>query len=178
MRLTLSALGVFAGLVAEVAACTRTVDGTVLVLGRTTAEAEMAAAGLKGYGIAYETVAVPQTGFQLPQLNSSAELGNYGGIVMLSEVSYQYSDGWHSAITTAQFDTIYTYQVDFGVRMVRLDVFPTAEFGKSASMWLGEGGGILGRFIYFSSADSLTVKQARSWRAAMGAAARESISLY
>ncbi|MBE3046913.1 hypothetical protein IMZ48_31165, partial [Candidatus Bathyarchaeota archaeon] len=70
MRVPVRALSAVAGLMAGVAACTRTVDGTVLVLGRTTADADMAAAGLKGYGIAYEAVAVPQSGFELPALNS------------------------------------------------------------------------------------------------------------
>lgn len=131
MRFTRRALGALALLQAvTVSACTRTVDGTVLVLGRTEADAKMAAAGLDGYGIKYETVAVPQGGFSLPQLNSTAEKGNYGGIVMLSEVSYEYTDGWKSAVTKEQFDEIYAYQKDFGVRMVRLDVFPNGEFGK------------------------------------------------
>lgn len=134
MRFTRRALGALALLQAvTVSACTRTVDGTVLVLGRTEADAKMAAAGLDGYGIKYETVAVPQGGFSLPQLNSTAEKGNYGGIVMLSEVSYEYTDGWKSAVTKEQFDEIYAYQKDFGVRMVRLDVFPNGEFGAQAT---------------------------------------------
>lgn len=131
MRTTFRILGALAGLLVEVAICDYTVDGTILVLGRTTADAEMAAAGLKGYGIAYETAEVPQTGFELPNLNSSADHGNYGGIVLLSEVSYEFEDGWRSAITEEQFDALYKYQVDFGVRMVRLDVYPSSEFGKS-----------------------------------------------
>lgn len=131
MRFARRILGALAAFQAvTVSACTRTIDGTVLVLGRTEADAKMAAAGLEGYGIKYETVAVPQGGFSLPQLNSTNEKGNYGGIVMLSEVSYEYEDGWKSAITEEQFDEIYAYQKDFGVRMVRLDVFPNANFGK------------------------------------------------
>lgn len=132
MRCGLRAFGaaIVALQAAVVGACTRTVDGTILVLGRTTADAHMAAAGLEGYGIAYEAVEVPQAGIDLPQLNSSSEHGNYGGIVILSEVSYQYDTSWRSAITPEQFKEIFTYQVDFGVRMVRLDVFPSSEFGK------------------------------------------------
>lgn len=130
MRLPLRALGALAGLMVQVAFCDHTVDGTILVLGRTTADAEMAAAGLKGYGIAYEAVAVPQTGVELPSLNSSSDHGNYGGIVILSEVSYEFEGGWRSAITDEQFDELFKYQLDFGVRMVRLDVFPSSEFGK------------------------------------------------
>ena len=115
MRFTRRALGALALLQAvTVSACTRTVDGTVLVLGRTTADAKMAALGLDAYGIAYETVEVPQGGVSLPQLNSTAEKGNYGGILMLSEVSYEYEDGWRSAVTKEQFDEIYAYQKDLG----------------------------------------------------------------
>ncbi|SPO01410.1 related to extracellular serine-rich protein [Cephalotrichum gorgonifer] len=135
MRFSLRALGALGSLVAlcapTVNACIRTVDGKILVLARTAGEAKMAAAGLEGYGITYEAVGVPQEGFTLPQLNSSASLGNYGGIVILSEVSYQYSDGWRSALTETQLQTLYTYQTDFGVRMVRLDVYPTAAFGAT-----------------------------------------------
>lgn len=143
MRLPIRALSALTGLMAGVAACTRTVDGTVLVLGRTTADAEMAAAGLRGYGIAYEAVAVPQTGFELPALNASAEQGNYGGIVLLSDVSYEFEDGWRSAVTKEQFDALFAYQVDFGVRMVRLDVFPSSEFGKSVRCAICIAGGSL-----------------------------------
>lgn len=139
MRLPLRALGALVGLMVEAATCDHTVDGTILVLGRTTADAEMAAAGLKGYGIAYEAVAVPQAGFELPSLSSSSDHGNYGGIVLLSEVSYEFEDGWRSAITDEQFDVLFEYQVDFGVRMVRLDVFPSSEFGKSAVYAMLEG---------------------------------------
>lgn len=144
MRLPLRILGALAGLVVEVATSDLTVDGTILVLGRTSADAEMAAAGLKGYGIAYEAVAVPQAGIELPSLNSSSDHGNYGGVVLLSEVSYEFEDGWRSAITGEQFQALFKYQVDFGVRMVRLDVYPSSEFGKfyiyicsaGADLWL------------------------------------------
>ena len=132
MRLPFRSLSALAGLMVSVADSARTVDGTILVLGRTAADAEMVASGLRGYGIAYETVAVPQNGFELPKLNSSDEQGNYGGIVILSDVSYQYGDEWRSAITDAQFDDLFKYQLGFGVRMVRLDVFPSSDFGKIA----------------------------------------------
>lgn len=154
MRLPFRTFGALAGLMVEVATCDHTVDGTILVLGRTTADAEIAAAGLKGYGIAYEAVAVPQTGIELPSLNSSSDHGNYGGIVLLSEVSYEFEDGWRSAITEEQFDALFKYQVDFGVRMVRLDAFPSSEFGKS--VLYAVLGQLVVLFIYLASADSLT----------------------
>jgi hypothetical protein len=74
---------------------------------------------------------VPQSGATLPVLNSSATVGNYGGIVMLSDVSYEYSAGsFRSGLTDAQWQQMYQYQRDFKVRMVRLDVYPAIQFGK------------------------------------------------
>ena len=108
-----------------------TVSSTILIIARdTTAATNGAALGLQGYGIPYEIVTVPQAGItNLPLLNSSATYGNYGGIVTISEVGYNYDDLYYSALTTEQWDELYDYQTSFGVRMVRLDVFPTTEFG-------------------------------------------------
>jgi hypothetical protein len=76
-------------------------------------------------------VIVPQAGITLPVLGSSSKLGNYGTIVILSEVSYNCGSGlgFQSALSVAQWASLYQYQVDFGVRMVRLDVFPGPVFG-------------------------------------------------
>ncbi|KAH8802483.1 hypothetical protein F5884DRAFT_683853 [Xylogone sp. PMI_703] len=110
------------------------VKSTVLVIARDTASAYSGYSGLNGYGIPYETLIVPQAGVALPVLNSSVSIGNYGAIVVLSEVSYDYggTTGFQSALTAAQWATLYQYQVSFGVRMVRLDVFPGPDFGASA----------------------------------------------
>jgi len=107
------------------------VSNTILVFARDAASAASATSGLQGYGIPYQTVIVPQAGITLPALNSSASVGNYGGIIVLSEVAYDYSGSWNSAISAAQWDVIYKYQTDFGVRMVRLDVFPSTDLGTS-----------------------------------------------
>jgi hypothetical protein len=88
-----------------------------------------ATSGLNAYGIPYELVAVPQAGITLPVLNSSTTSGNYGGIIVLSEVSYDYSTGYASALTDDQWQDLYDYQTSFGVRMVRLDVYPDSDFG-------------------------------------------------
>src|SRR5262249_6687170 len=88
-----------------------------------------ATSGLKAYGIPYELVLVPQAGITLPTFSSSNTNGNYGGIIVLGEVGYSYSTGWSSALTAAQWHQLYSYQTSFGVRMVRLDVFATADFG-------------------------------------------------
>ena len=99
-----------------------TVDQTVLVLARSTTEAFSAYSGLAGYGIPYQVLVVPQSGVNIPTLNSSATHGLYAGIVVLSEVSYSYSaTNWSSAISPAQYNQLYAYQTAFGVRMVKLD---------------------------------------------------------
>jgi hypothetical protein len=110
-----------------------TVQSTVLIFARDTASSYSAYSGLNGYDIPYQVVIVPQGGITLPTLNSSSTSGNYGAIVVLSEVSYNYgATGFQSALTATQWATLYQYQVSFGVRMVRLDVFPSADSGTSA----------------------------------------------
>jgi len=111
-----------------------TISTTVLIIARDSTAAEnSAAAGLRGYGIPFEVLTVPQTGIaNLPVLNSSATHGNYGGIVLVSEVGYNYDASYYSALTRRQFNDLYAYQTTFGIRMVRLDVFPTADYGVTA----------------------------------------------
>lgn len=110
-----------------------TISTTVLIIARDSTAAEnSAAAGLRGYGIPFEVLTVPQAGIaNLPVLNSSTTHGNYGGIVMVSEVGYNYDTSYYSALTRRQWNDLYAYQNSFGIRMVRLDVFPTADFGVS-----------------------------------------------
>ncbi|KAI1002290.1 hypothetical protein K3495_g5910 [Podosphaera aphanis] len=110
------------------------VKSTILVLARNQASSYSAISGLNAYGIPHEVVIVPQAGITLPVLNSSATTGNYGAIFVLSDVSYDYGGtlGFRSALTPDQWTTLFNYQISFGVRLVRIDVFPTAEFGTSA----------------------------------------------
>jgi hypothetical protein len=108
-----------------------TVSSTILVVARDQTSAQNSAfLGLQGYGIPYEVLTVPQAGISnLPVLNSSADHGNYGGIVVVSEVGYNYDTQYYSALTRVQWNQLFNYQTQFGVRMVRLDVFPTSDFG-------------------------------------------------
>lgn len=73
---------------------------------------------------------VPQTGVTLPVLNISSA-GNYGAIVILLEVSYDYGGtlGFQSALNASQWAALYQYQISFGVKMVRLDVVLGPNFG-------------------------------------------------
>lgn len=126
-----SAVSALLALQAGIAAAAHSVSSTILVLARDTASATVATLGLQGYGIPYETLIVPMDGVTLPTLNTSTTLGRYGGILILSEVSYDYSTGFLSALTAAQWQQLYDYQTAFGVRMVRLDAYPSADMGKS-----------------------------------------------
>ena len=118
-----------AAFLAALVAAQNTVSNTILVFARDSASGYSATSGLNAYGIPYQIVIVPQAGITLPTLNSSNTNGNYGGIIVLSEVAYSYTTGWGSALTAAQWQQLYNYQTSFGVRMVRLDVFPTSDFG-------------------------------------------------
>lgn len=124
--------GVFAFTLAILASVANglSVSNTILVLARDSTSAYSATSGLQGHGIPYQTVIVPSTGITLPTLNSSLQSGNYGGIIVLSEVSYEYNGSWASAISATQWTQLYNYQTDFGVRMVRLDSYPGPDFGK------------------------------------------------
>lgn len=124
-------LGVLVALHTSVTWAAISVSSTILVFARDAASSTSATSGLQGYGIPYQVVMVPQAGITLPALTSSDTTGNYAGIIVLSEVAYQYPTGWASAITADQWQTIYNYQLGFGVRLVRLDSFPSTDLGIS-----------------------------------------------
>ncbi|PBP26132.1 hypothetical protein BUE80_DR002990 [Diplocarpon rosae] len=110
-----------------------TVSSTILVFARNAAESTSATSGLTAYGIPFQLILVPSTGITLPALSRDA-VGNYGGIIIMSEVAYEYSAGWASAISDAQFTAIYNYQTAFGVRLVRLDVYPDPDYGVTTTI--------------------------------------------
>ncbi|KAJ5967515.1 hypothetical protein N7501_003763 [Penicillium viridicatum] len=109
------------------------VAADILVIARDAASAGIASSGLNGYGIPFTTLIVPSAGVTLPDLNGTAG-GNFGGIVVASEVSYEYGGtlGFQSALTTDQWNQLYAYQLEYGVRMVQYDVYPGPKFGTSA----------------------------------------------
>jgi hypothetical protein len=80
----------------SLASAANTVQNTILVFARDTASGYSGTSGLNGYGIPYQLVIVPQAGITLPVLNSTATNGNYGGIIVLSEVAYSYTAGMYS----------------------------------------------------------------------------------
>ena len=113
---------------------TLTVDSTVLVFARDSGAAGVATGPLNGYGIPHQAVVVPQTGVTLPALTSSATQGNFGLVVIISAVSYDYGPdgGWRSALTAAQQTELRDYVKNFGVRLVQLDVYPGPDYGATA----------------------------------------------
>jgi hypothetical protein len=119
--------------VCSLASAALSTKATVLIIARDDQSARSAHGGLQGYGIPYRVLIVPKEGATLPALNSSATTGNFGGIVVVSDVSYDYQtppNPFRSALTDSQWQTLYDYQKAFRVRMVRIDVYPESQFGE------------------------------------------------
>jgi hypothetical protein len=132
-RLCLSSIFIAAIFSSAIVAAAPKTKATVLIIARDIDAARSAHSGLQGYAIPYRVLVVPQSGATLPKLNQSPTEGNYGGIVVLSEVSYDFGGGvYRSGLTDQQWDQLYAYQKTFKVRMVRLDVYPGPKFGKTA----------------------------------------------
>ncbi|RMZ88212.1 hypothetical protein DV736_g4552, partial [Chaetothyriales sp. CBS 134916] len=111
-----------------------TVQSTILIFARDADAGASATSGLNGYGIPFELILVPQSGITLPTLENSAG-GLYGGIIAEGQLSYNYgtngTENWQSAITADQWNTLYTYQTTYGVRMVQYNVYPQPMFGTT-----------------------------------------------
>ncbi|PWY92704.1 hypothetical protein BO70DRAFT_384159 [Aspergillus heteromorphus CBS 117.55] len=135
MALSLSAVASASASVAPSAApiSAGSIAANILVIARDTASAKVASSGLNAIGIPFTTLVVPQSGASLPALNGT-DGGNFGGIVVASEVSYNYGNatGYQSALTTDQWNQLYAYQLAYGVRMVQYDVYPGPNYGASA----------------------------------------------
>ncbi|KAL2854892.1 hypothetical protein BJY01DRAFT_257640 [Aspergillus pseudoustus] len=115
-----------------VPSATGTLAANILVIARDDTQAAVAYSGLNGYGIPHTTLIVPQAGVELPALNTTSG-GNFGGIVVAGEVSYDYgTEGWRSGLTDDQWNQLYAYQLAYGVRMVQYDVYPGPKFGATA----------------------------------------------
>jgi hypothetical protein len=111
---------------------TGNVDSTVLVIARDAYGAQVASSGLNGYGIPFQILQVPQAGVALPTLNTTAG-GNFGGIIVAEQVSYDYGNGnFSSALTAGQWQQMYDYQTMYGVRMVQYGVYPGPLYGATA----------------------------------------------
>ncbi|CAI6097229.1 unnamed protein product [Clonostachys chloroleuca] len=110
-----------------------TVDSTILILAKDETTAKLGSDGLLAYGIPFQHHIVPQAGVDLPVLNDTLTHGRFGGIIVMSAVSYDYGTGigWRSAITDAQWASVYAYQSTFNVRLVRIDEYPGPSTGTT-----------------------------------------------
>lgn len=90
------------------------IRNTVLIVSSDKPNADTVTGTLDGYGIPYEVLLVPQGGTPLPPLNSTSGDANYGLILVVSQVSYNYGDMWRSALQADQWKTMYDYQVMYG----------------------------------------------------------------
>ncbi|CAO2655486.1 Nn.00g042890.m01.CDS01 [Neocucurbitaria sp. VM-36] len=109
------------------------IDSTLLILARDRNATSAGTTVLQGYGIPYVVVdlSIPAGGY--PQLNATPDTGNFGGIVLVSTRQHRTGDDWKQAMSQRQWEDIYGYQEAFGVRMVRLNAWPYAEFGVQSS---------------------------------------------
>lgn len=106
-----------------------TVNSTILVIARDANASYAGTSVLEGYGIPYQVVNVALPGGGFPQLNSTPNSGNFGGIVAVSAREYKGGDDWKTALNERQWQEIYRYQEAFNVRLVRLNAWPSADFG-------------------------------------------------
>jgi hypothetical protein len=106
-----------------------TINSTILIIARDTNATSSGTSVLEGYGIPYQVVDISLKGGGIPQLNSTANAGNFGGIVAVSAREYKGGDDWKTALSDKQWQEIYQYQENFGVRLVRLDAYPSSDFG-------------------------------------------------
>ncbi|KAF3912741.1 hypothetical protein ABW20_dc0100351 [Dactylellina cionopaga] len=118
-----------------------TLLNNVLILAPDANAALLTETPLDGYGMAWDTLIVPQEGASLPALNSTRSDGsvtcNYNVIVVHAQLSYNYGnstvDNWKSALTTDQWNALHTYQVMCNVRMVHFNIWPGSDdFGAVA----------------------------------------------
>lgn len=109
-----------------------TVKSTLLILARDSNATFSGTSVLQGYGIPYQVVDLSLPGGGYPQLNATPDAGNFGGIVTVSAREYKTGDDWKAALNEKQWKELYAYQEAFGVRMVRLNAWPSADFGVQA----------------------------------------------
>jgi hypothetical protein len=122
---------------------TTSLSETALVIAVSADAANEAVGILNGYNQPTQLFVVAQNGTDLPPLETisgSNSAGNFGLIIVIGLVSYDYggSIGWASAITTAQFSALYAYQLKYNVRMIHLDGYPGNFAGTALA--LGPGG--------------------------------------
>lgn len=105
-------------------------NSTTLIIATTEDKAVQASYILNGYGVGFEVLLVPVGGVKLPILNTTNG-GNYGLLVIFSEATYIANGTFSSALTRAQWEALYSYQRNFKIRMVHLNVSPGPQYGTA-----------------------------------------------
>lgn len=94
-------------------------NSTALVFASTQNDGTQTSYILDGYGIGYETITLTTGSNHLPALESSAG-GNYGLFVIIAQAVINST----SLLTQDQWNTLYAYQLKYGVRMVHAEAAP------------------------------------------------------
>jgi hypothetical protein len=125
------------------------VHSTALVIAVSDDAAEEAVNILDQFGHASQVLVVPQEGTALPTLVTvngppdvyTSTWGSFDLIIVIGLVSYDYggTTGWASALTSDQWNDLYAYQTEWGVRMIHLDGYPGNFPGTAVTM--GPAGG-------------------------------------
>ncbi|PVI05419.1 hypothetical protein DM02DRAFT_650758 [Periconia macrospinosa] len=123
-------LGLAALAIVRTARAAVSVNSTLLILARDSSAAKSGVGVLQGYGIPYQVVDLSAANSGLPKLNTTPDAGSFGGIVTVSAQGYTNGDDWNTIISAQQWQDLYRYQEAFGVRLVRLNAWPSEkEFG-------------------------------------------------
>jgi hypothetical protein len=101
-----------------------TFNSTVLVVCIDAVTGDQASYLFNGYGIGYETSILSDIGAPLPILETSNG-GNYGLFVVVGRAI---SNGT-SRLTSNQWESLWSYQRKYGIRMVHINVSPDVQFG-------------------------------------------------
>lgn len=101
-----------------------TFKATALVIAVDYDNADLGRYVFDGYGIPYEILEVPHTNIALPTLESSSG-GNYGLFVMVSEAMVNGT----SSLSDEQWESLWSYQRKYAVRMVHINVSPGVAYG-------------------------------------------------
>lgn len=94
-------------------------NSTALVFANTENDGTQTSYILDGYGIGYETITLTLGSNHLPALESSVG-GNYGLFVIIGQAVMNSTN----LLTQDQWNTLYAYQLKYGVRMVQAEASP------------------------------------------------------
>jgi hypothetical protein len=110
-----------------------TIDARILVLAATGAETDLTAirSTLDYLGTPYDVwLAAAHPGELLPTALSSGLHGFYQGVILATgDLGHETPEGWQSALTVAEWQTLAAYEQGFAVREVSFYTYPTPDYG-------------------------------------------------